>query len=205
VHLQLCLITASKFACSWPPSAYLQTRLIRASRCICKLAWSRPPNVSPNSLDYGLQLHLHTCSIIISECISKFTQSWSPSVSPNKLDNCHTVRLYNYLITTWECMSELTWSRCCEMVELEGRQPSTKLCSTSRGIWREIVWKSGSGSNSVESGLEDMNRYPAKINHTNCIDLWMLGKSAWGTTQIAWIYESSARVHNTKSCERWSM
>ena len=58
VHLQTRLITASKFTRSWPPSADLQTRSIVASKCISKLARSRPPSASPISLDHGLQVHL---------------------------------------------------------------------------------------------------------------------------------------------------
>jgi len=34
---------------------------------------------------------------------------------------------------------------------------------------------------------------PAVRNHTNCVNLRNLGKSAWWTTQIVWINESSAK------------
>jgi hypothetical protein len=84
-RLQTRSIAAYKFAQSWPPSAYLQTRQIMASKCISKLAQSQPPSVSPNSLDYGLQVDIQTSLITISECISKFTRSQPPSVSLNTL------------------------------------------------------------------------------------------------------------------------
>ena len=61
--LQTRSIAAWKIARSWPPSAYLLTRLITASKCISELARLWPPPV-----------HLQTRSITISECISKFTQ-----------------------------------------------------------------------------------------------------------------------------------
>jgi len=35
-----------------------------------------------------------------------------------------------------------------------------------------------------------MKGYPAMMNHTNCVHLLMVGKSASGSTQIAWIYEA---------------
>ena len=77
VHLQTRSITACNFARSWPPSAYLQTRSIKASRGISKLARLRTS-----------QVHLQTPSITISDCISQFTWSWPPSESPNTLNYC---------------------------------------------------------------------------------------------------------------------
>jgi len=49
---------------------------------------------------------------------------------------------------------------------------------------------------------EDMKGYLVVRNHTNCMDLWMLGRSAWRTTQISQIYESSANVCGTNCWER---
>jgi len=48
-----------------------------------------------------------------------------------------------------------------------------------------------------------MKRYTAMLNHTNRVDHRMLGKSACGTTQMVWIYESSATVcdKTPKLCE----
>jgi len=67
VYLQTRRITAFKFAISWTPSAYLQTGSIAGSKCISKLARSRPPSASPNSLDHGLKVHLSTGSITASK------------------------------------------------------------------------------------------------------------------------------------------
>jgi len=71
VDLQPRSITASEFARSWPPSTYLQTRSITASKCISKLARLQPPS----SHDHGLQVHLHTRLITASKCISKLARS----------------------------------------------------------------------------------------------------------------------------------
>jgi len=98
VHLQTRSIMArnciSKLARLWPPSSHdhclqvhlqtsldphlqgnLQTGLITTSHCNSKLARSRHPTLSPNTLDYGLLLHLQTCSNRASQCISQFTGS----------------------------------------------------------------------------------------------------------------------------------
>ena len=94
--LQTSSITASKciskLARLRPPSAYLQTRLITASKCISKLARSRPPNISPHSLNCGLQVHLQTRSITSPKCISKFAQLQPPCSSTNSLD--HDLRVH---------------------------------------------------------------------------------------------------------------
>jgi len=70
VYLQTRRITAFKFASSRTPSAYLQTRSIAASKCISKLARSRPKSASPNSLDHALKVHLSTRSITASKYIA---------------------------------------------------------------------------------------------------------------------------------------
>jgi len=59
LHLQPCLITASKFTRSQPPSA------------------------SPNSLDHSLQVFLYTRTITAS----KFAPSWPNNVCPHSLDH----------------------------------------------------------------------------------------------------------------------
>jgi len=93
---------ACKFARSWPPSSYLQTRWITASKCISILAWlrpaglhdhglqvhisklaqSRPPSVSPDSLNHCLLIR----SIMASKCISKLARSRPPRKCISKLD-----------------------------------------------------------------------------------------------------------------------
>jgi hypothetical protein len=134
VYLQARTISASKFARSLPPSAILQTRLIPTSRYISKLAQlcsqSLSPNsldycvqvylqtssititecITPTSLDYGLQVHLQTRSITLLECLSKFTQSRPPRVSPNMLNYHLQVHLQTDSVMASECISEFTQS-----------------------------------------------------------------------------------------------
>ena len=69
VYVQICSITASKFARLQPPSA------------------------SPHLLDHGLQVHIQTRSITTSKCISKLARSWPPSASPNLLNHSLQVHL----------------------------------------------------------------------------------------------------------------
>ena len=103
VLFQTCSITASQFARSWPPSAYLHIQLIAASKCISKVAQLRPPSLH----DHGLQVHLHTCLITASKCISNLTQSQPSSVSVNSPDYGLQVRS----ITASKCFSKLARSR----------------------------------------------------------------------------------------------
>jgi hypothetical protein len=77
----------------------LQVRTIIASICISKLAQSQPPSVSPDSHNYGLQVHPQTRSIMASKCTSECTKSLSLQV-----------HLQTRIITISECISEFTWS-----------------------------------------------------------------------------------------------
>jgi len=108
----------------------VQSRSITASKCICKLARSRPPSAYPNSLDNGLQVHLQTRSITAIKCISrlarlrpasshhhglqvhisKLARSRPPSVSSNSLDYRLQVHLQSRSITASEYISEFTRS-----------------------------------------------------------------------------------------------
>jgi len=93
-----------------------------ASKCISKLARSRPPSASPNSLDHGVQLHFPTCSIAVSKCISKVARSRLLIASPKSLDRGLQVHLQTCLITASKyisefnlilaskCISKLAWS-----------------------------------------------------------------------------------------------
>jgi len=89
VYLQNRSITACKFARSRPPSASrnslyygLQVRTTMASKCI-----------SPNSLDYGLQVYLQTLSITASTSASPNSLSRSRSASLSSLDHGLLVHL----------------------------------------------------------------------------------------------------------------
>jgi len=88
----------------------VQTRLITASKFISKLARSRPPSVSPDSIDHGLQVHLWVHSISASQCISKLARSWPPSASLNYLHLGLPVHLQTRLITASKCISKLARS-----------------------------------------------------------------------------------------------
>jgi len=78
-----------------------------ACKCISKLARSRPPSLSPNSLDYGLQVHLQTRSITASKCISKLAQLRPPSL----LDHGLQVYLQTRTIMASKSISKLTLLR----------------------------------------------------------------------------------------------
>jgi len=117
VHLQSGSSIACMFAWSLPPSAYLHTRWISPSKFarswppqvhISILARSWRPSVSPNSLDYLLEVHHQSLSIIISQCISKFTGLCPPGVAPNTLNPGLQVHLHTRLITASQCISSVT-------------------------------------------------------------------------------------------------
>ena len=98
---------------------HLQICLIIASKCFMKLGWSRRPSVSANLNDSGRQVR----TITASKCILKLTQSQPSIGSANLLDYGLPVHLQSRLITVLECISKLSWSRCSETVEVECRQP----------------------------------------------------------------------------------
>jgi len=93
----------------------VQSRSITASKCISKLARSRPPSVSTNSLQHGLQVHLsstldlglpvhvQTRAIAASECISKLAPLRPPSSHSQDLQ----VHLLTRSITASKCISKL--------------------------------------------------------------------------------------------------
>jgi len=55
---------------------HLQTHSMMASKCISKLAWSRPPSESLSSLNIILHVHLLYWIITASKYVSHFTKSW---------------------------------------------------------------------------------------------------------------------------------
>jgi len=76
----------------WIECQHLLSLLSTASK-YSNLGRSWPPNVSLNSLNHGLQVHLQTLSITTSKCISEFTWTWPPSASPNSLNRGLQVHL----------------------------------------------------------------------------------------------------------------
>ena len=193
---------------------YLQSHSITPSKCISKLArlWHPSthdhglPSASLNSFDHGLGVHLHTRSITLSKCIS--IPAWLQPPSS------HYYGLQVYTITASKCISKLTWSwpqsasqsSLNHGMVIHWRSQAYSLSSTLRptlyGIRRKFLKRSSYCSNSIGKGWEDMKGYPAMMNHTHCVDLWRLGKSAWGTIQDAWVYESSVRGHEAKNWKR---
>jgi len=87
--------------------------MMMPTKCISKLGQLSPPKfarswsakcLSPNSLDHGLLVYLHTRSITAS----KFAQSWPPSASPYSLDHDLRVHLSVHSITASKCISKYT-------------------------------------------------------------------------------------------------
>ena len=101
VHLQTCSITVSKciskLALSRPPSASLST------------IWSCPPSASPNKLDHGPQVHLHTHSIMSSKCIS-LLHDLQMHLQTRSITACKWIWEFN-LISASKCISKLALSR----------------------------------------------------------------------------------------------
>jgi len=77
-----------------------------ASKYSSNLARSRPPSVSPNWLDYALQV----CTSMASKFISKLAQSRPPSASLSSLDLRLQVHLWVHSISVSKCISEFTRS-----------------------------------------------------------------------------------------------
>jgi len=100
----------------------VQSHLIMASKCTCKLARSRPPSLSPNSLDHGLQVYHYTRSIMASKSAGSRPPSASPNLHdygpqvhisklpPSRPPSSHEqglqVHLYTRSITISECISK---------------------------------------------------------------------------------------------------
>jgi len=85
----------------------VQSRTITASKCISKLARSRPPSVSPTSLDYCLQVR----TSMASRCISKLARLRSCSASLSSLDRGLQVYLEIPSITDSKCISKVARSQ----------------------------------------------------------------------------------------------
>jgi len=194
----------SKPAWLWPPClqdygllVHLQSHSIMDSRCISKLAWYHPPWVSGIIHCCFPQVHM----ITVSKCISKLAWSQPWSVSP-KLLNCG---IPTDLITPVDCISQLIDHSLVNRWSLIADSQSSILHNTSHGIQTESVRTTGFSSSYIDREWQEMNGHPAMMNNINCMDLWMLCKRARGSTQTEWMYESLARVHETKSREWYSV
>jgi hypothetical protein len=137
-----------------------------------------------------LQVLLQSHSIMASKCISKLYQSLAPSASPNTFDDGRQVQLKTCTITALEYIWKFTRTSCGEIGEREGRQPITNHLPHLAWYLKEFSEWNGSGSWSIWRGWEHMRWYLAQMNHTKCVYLWTLDKSAWETPQIVWINDS---------------
>jgi len=118
-----------------------------ASKCISKLARSRPPSVSSNSLHYGLQVHLsstlnlglhvliQTRSITASEWISIL----APLRPPSSHDHDLQVHLLTRSITASKCISKLA----------RLRSRSASLSSLDQGLQVYVQIRSITASKSI--------------------------------------------------------
>jgi len=87
---------------------YLQSPSITASNCISKLAQSRSPTASLNSLAHCLQVHPQTWLIAASKSISKVARSWPRVASPKSLDRGLQVHLQIASVTASRSISKLS-------------------------------------------------------------------------------------------------
>jgi hypothetical protein len=106
LHLQTSTTIASKYVQSQPPSVYpnslnysLQVRTIMASKYF-----------SPNPLDHGHLVHLHTYSIMAPNSVSILARSRSWSASLSSLDSSLQVYLQIRSITASKCIFKFAWS-----------------------------------------------------------------------------------------------
>jgi hypothetical protein len=214
VILHTCSITASKFI-SYPtqlqlrrwsptlPNFRLQTYTVTASKCISTLPRLWPPSLHnhnhqnnlPNSLNYGLSVHLLTESIIAFNCIQTCT------------------------IAASKCLSNLALLRCSEMVDLEGRQHTINLplylawnhewmfeivqfWFAKR--WNRVQWYTrGSGNDETNKLRGSMNAGQECVRHdTNWVGLWKLGKSVTNQDlgMIEWVFHILQWCQSTAEC-----
>jgi hypothetical protein len=85
---------------------YLQTRSIKAFIYISKLASSRPPSLSADSLGYNL----HVRTFMASKFVSKLARSRSPRAFLSFPDLSPQVNLQTRSITASKCISQVTQS-----------------------------------------------------------------------------------------------
>jgi len=82
-----------------------------ASRYFSNVDWSWPPSVSPNTLNYGFQVHRWVHSISASKCIANPARSWPQGASLSSLDLGLQMHLHSRKIAHSKCISQCTRSR----------------------------------------------------------------------------------------------
>jgi len=101
-------LTTSKYSSSLtrsePPSTYLYTPLITATKRSSETALLGPPS----SQDDSLQVHFKTHSITTSHCLAKYAHLLPPSKSPNLHDEGLGVLLQVHSMVILMCTSNCT-------------------------------------------------------------------------------------------------
>jgi len=202
-------LTASKYCSNLarlsPPSAcpYLCGPSLKVYIYACtimatKFASSLPPSACPHLLDHRMQVYIRTGSIPASKWISNLAQSQPPSLSLNSHDYGHKCGSVTPSVYVFNC----AWSWYGDTAEIAGKHSIINTPLHLRWHRKWIREKERPSLKSVRWGWEDLKDYPARMYHPNCVDLWTLGRNAWGSTPIVWIHNSSKRVHETK-CWEW--
>ena len=104
--------TASRFtACRLASSGLTAFRSIASRTTTFKYSSNLDRSwASPNTLNYGFQVHLWVHSISASKCISTLARSWPPSQSLSWLNLGHQAHLQSHSILASKCLSEYTRS-----------------------------------------------------------------------------------------------
>jgi len=196
---------ASMFARSWPPNnspyslnhhfgVHLLVHSSSASMWVFQLAWLWPPR----SPDYSLQVQLYTSLIMNSECSSHMIMAsiWTSNYAQLRpRSHYHT-----HSITVFEYVSEFAPSWCGATVELEASQSIINtpphLAWHPEGIIEEVKfcleecrqtvrgYELVASHDSLHTLCGSMHAWEDCMrNHTNCVDLWRLGMSAWDEEQ----------------------
>jgi len=99
-----------------------------ASKCISKLTRLRPPSVSPNSPNHGLQVRI----IMASKCICNLIRSRPASASPISLD--HGLKVYLQTRSITACKVARAWPPKCMFKVAQLPSWSASLSSAYRGL-----------------------------------------------------------------------
>jgi len=108
--LQVCTIAASQWIFRYTWSQYPWESLISVNYGLQFLTIMASNCISPNWVNFGVELNLHSRLIIISERISMLTGSWPPYMSRSSL-NCHNHVPLELLSSTTCSQSRYTMCR----------------------------------------------------------------------------------------------
>jgi len=205
---------SSNLAWSWPPSASpnshdpkLQHSPQTALSTTTKFTWWRSPHASQtrsittprynsthvqsqpaSSHDRGLHVHLRTCMIMSSQ----FGRSLHPS------SHGHGLQVRTIKASKLSCSGPQSASpssvhhNAVNWWSSKADSPSWTPHRTSHSIRKQYLNKFCCILRRVGTGWEDMNGYPAMMNHTNCVDISKLGKGVWD--QQLWKIEFGFRI-----------